>query len=429
MRRPFLLLGVVVLVCTMVTPVAARSAAPADTSSPQPTAASTRPHPPVLAYFYIWFDKTSWRRGKTDYPLIGRYSSDDPSVVRKQVRLAKRAGIEGFIVSWKHTPTLDRRLAQLIAIAEDERFKLAIIYQGLDFHREPLPTETVARDLAYFTSTFAGRAPFGIFAKPLVIWSGTWRFSATDIDRVTSPLRGSLAILASEKNVAGYARVAAAVDGDAYYWSSVNPATFKGYIEKLADLSGTVHGKGGLWVAPAAVGFDARKVGGTTVVPRAGGANLLTQIDAALASAPDAIGLISWNEFSENSHLEPSRKYGFQALDTVSDRLGTGTVLGSTRAAAPARRAEGATRRPAASPPGGPSAPIALTTFGALIALVVIVGVRRARRAPRLRVVGMDVSPRPMQTTRTPDRARSRPEIMAERRRRAGARRRSGHHP
>ena len=35
---------------------------------------------------------------------MGRYSSDDRDVMRQQVRWAKRAGIDGFIVSWKSTP-------------------------------------------------------------------------------------------------------------------------------------------------------------------------------------------------------------------------------------------------------------------------------------------------------------------------------------
>ena len=79
-----------------------------------------------------------------------------------------------------------------------------------------------------------------------------------------------------------------------------------------------VHARGGLWIAPAAPGFDARLVGGTTVVPRDDGATLREEFDAALG-LPDAVGLISWNEFSENSHVEPSRKYGERYLETVAD--------------------------------------------------------------------------------------------------------------
>jgi hypothetical protein len=36
-------------------------------------------------------------------------------------------------------------------------------------------------------------------------------------------------------------------------------------------------------------------------------------------SSPDAIGLISWNEFSENTHVEPSREYGFKYLELLAD--------------------------------------------------------------------------------------------------------------
>jgi len=31
------------------------------------------------------------------------------------------------------------------------------------------------------------------------------------------------------------------------------------------------------------------------------------------------LGIISWNEFSENSHIEPSQKYGSTYLDIVSE--------------------------------------------------------------------------------------------------------------
>jgi hypothetical protein len=34
------------------------------------------------------------------------------------------------------------------------------------------------------------------------------------------------------------------------------------------------------------------------------------------------VGLISWNEFSENSHVEPSRNYGTRYLEVVADILG-----------------------------------------------------------------------------------------------------------
>ena len=302
-----------VLVVTLLAAVCARVATAAPpTSQPEP----------LLAYYYIWYDHASWRRAKTDYPLLGRYSSDNVRVLRKHVRWAKQAGISGFIVSWKSTRTLDRRLAKLVAVARSERFKLAIIYQGLDFHRSPQPALRVEHDLRWFARKYGHDPVFDIFGKPLVIWSGTWKFPAETVAAVTAPVRSSLLVLASEKNMRGFARLAESVDGDAYYWSSVDPYTYPGYQQKLDRMSGAVHEAQGLWIAPAAPGFDARKVGGTRIVPRNDGETLRRELDAAVRSAPDALGLISWNEFSENSQVEPSIRYGRRYLGVLRDVRG-----------------------------------------------------------------------------------------------------------
>jgi hypothetical protein len=274
---------------------------------------------PTLAYYYIWYDVSSWNRAKIDYPVLGRYSSDDISVMRQQIQWAKAAGITGFIVSWKSTDVLNRRLDQLVQVAQQEDFKLAVIYEGLDFNRNPLPIQTVASDLDYFILHFAGQAVFDIYSKPLVIWSGTWMFTPQEIAQVTQDRRSSLLILASQRDVASYQQVAGLVDGDAYYWSSVNPNTFPGYQDKLTRMGQAVHQNGGIWIPPAAPGFDATAIGGSTIVARDNGATFRTQINTAMASSPDALGIISWNEFSENSYIEPSQNYGFTYLNILSE--------------------------------------------------------------------------------------------------------------
>ena len=274
---------------------------------------------PLLAYYYIWFDTQSWDRAKADYPLLGRYSSDNADVMRQHIQWAKAAGIDGFIVSWKSTEKLNRRLDQLVKIAEEENFKLAIIYEGLDFDRNPLPPQQVDADLNYFVQHYANDPVFNLFKRPMVIWSGTWEYSLDEIKSVTQTRRNDLLILASEKNVEGYQRLSEFVDGDAYYWSSVNPDVHAGYLDELTAMGETIHKNGGIWIAPAAPGFDARLVGGTSVVERKAGETLKTELNTALQSMPDAIGLISWNEFSENSHIEPSQSYGNLYLKVLAE--------------------------------------------------------------------------------------------------------------
>ena len=274
---------------------------------------------PLLAHYYIWFDPSSWNRAKQDLPMLGRYSSDDTSIIRQHVIWAKQAGIKGFIVGWKRDPSLDRRLERLVQVAEAEDFKLALTYQALDFQRNPLPSEKVASDLEFFASEFGSRPPFVIFDKPLIIWSGTPRFERNEIDSVVHGLASRLLILSSEKNVAGYQRIADLVDGNLYYWSSADPANGRTYQTRLVEFGREVRANGGLWIAPAAPGFDARLVGGSRVVERKTGETLRRSVEGALNSSPDAVGLISWNEFSENTHLEPSQNFGALYLKVIAE--------------------------------------------------------------------------------------------------------------
>lgn len=273
---------------------------------------------PLFAYYYIWFSHNSWARAKTDLPLIGTYSSSDPGVMRHQIEQAKSAGITGFIVSWKDTPLNDQRLELLMRVAAQEHFKLAMIYEGLDFSRKPLPVSQVAADFVTFRDRFAGNPVFyRVDGKPLTIWSGTWAFSYAQVAQVTSAVRPQLLVLSTEKDMTGFERIAGVTDGDAYYWSSVNPATNTGYGAKLDRMSQAIRRAGKYWIAPFAPGFDARLVGGQRAVPRDNGQTLRTEYAVAVRSSPDMLGLISWNEFSENSYVEPSKNYGYQSLDVL----------------------------------------------------------------------------------------------------------------
>ena len=327
-RRAATVCWIAVFVVTAVTSsvMAAAGAVGATTGSHATGSASGATDPrrvPVLAYYYIWFQPTSWQRAKVDFPLLGNYSSDDVEVMRQHVRMAKAAGIDGFLVSWKHVPNLDQRLEQLVRVARDANFKLSIVYQGLDFHRDPLEPDLVAQDLQWFADKYSGNPVFGMFGQPVVVWTGTGEFTTGEVQSVIEPVKDRLAVLGSAKNVEDYIRVAPYVRGNAYYWSSVDPDKDSFYAEKLNEMARVVHDDDrGLWIAPAAPGFDSRLLGGRRVVGRDNGLLLRRQLDVALSSSPDAVGLISWNEFSENSHVEPSKKYGDVALQTVSDVLG-----------------------------------------------------------------------------------------------------------
>lgn len=284
-------------------------------AEPAPTGPA---HVPVYAYFYQWYTEGSWNRAKQDFPLAGRYDSSDVQVLRAQVRQARAAGIEGFLTSWKSTVTLNRRLALLTAVAEQEQLDLGIVYEALDFSRRPLPISVVKADLLHLAATWKVTSRF--FSRPVVIWTGTDDFSVSDVAAVHAALAGRVLLLAAAKQVAGYERVADVVDGEAYYWSSADPRSAATAV-KLKAMAKAVHAHHGTWLAPAAPGFDGRTLGHTRVVERQSGGTLRQSLDNAFGSNPDAVGVISWNEWSENTYIEPGERYGRQDLDVLARYL------------------------------------------------------------------------------------------------------------
>jgi len=339
--------------------------------------------PPVFAYYYIWYTPGTWDRAKSDLPLLGKYSSDDPAVIAQHIQWAQDAGIDGFIVSWKHEPRLDAPLARLVAEAQRQNFKLILLYQGLDFSRNPIDPQRIGADLRWFSATYGSSPVFNVFGRPAVIWSGTWKFRPDQIaavrKAVAAPQR--LLLLGSERSPEDYAARRELFDGDAYYWSSADPQGTPHYEDRILGLGAEVAADGGKWIAPIVPGFDARLVGGSSVVPRRGGDTYRASWEAAARSRPDALGIISWNEFSENSHIEPSNRLGLEYLD-VTARLAGVYRSGSTftgPSAVPARGSVDSSDPVAEFLPG--QRWISLVTAICLIVAFVLI-VRRMRSRP-----------------------------------------------
>ena len=297
---------------------------PVDITFGQDAAAApttTSAHPiPVYAYFYQWFTPSSWNRAKKDYPLAGRYDSDDMTVLEHQVQQARTAGIDGFLTSWKSTTALNTRLDRLVRVAHANQLDLGVVYEALDFARKPLPIATVRHDMLYLVQRWGKQLSSTYYGRPIIIWTGTDQFSLADIASVRDALGDSAYLLAAARSVAGYERVADLVDGEAYYWSSADP-TAPSTLAKLRSMSATVHAHKGLWFAPAASAFDGTTLGGSRVIDRRGGETLVKSLDNAYASQPDAVAVISWNEWSENTYIEPGETYGSQELKALTDYL------------------------------------------------------------------------------------------------------------
>ena len=98
-------------------------------------------------------------------------------------------------------------------------------------------------------------------------------------------------------------------DGLTYYWSSQNPYANPDSFAQVRHLGAKVHAAHKPWFAPFAPGFQLQLEGGTCV-PRRHGDTLQRLYNGNRKSNPEAMCLISWNEITEGTYIEPLRRYG-----------------------------------------------------------------------------------------------------------------------
>lgn len=291
-----------------------------------PQARAFTPVRPVLAWYYGWYaGPENWQKTADLPPEL--YNSYDDATMRRQIRQAKAAGIDGFICTWRYN------CPRLIELAADEGgFGVAI---SIDPVATQMPTfDDVVANIQAVTALMnhPGYLRWSDGRPILVFWSSQ--------------------ILPGDTSVVAFQRLRAATDPDrqqfwlgggddfAYLdifdalqyfdisWESAPGFAMASYARRLSTYNSS-HGTQKPFIATVMPGYDDRAVRGGRVRDREDGAYYRATWDAALAYQPQAIVITSWNEWYEGSQIEPSRTYGTRYLDitrekTTAYRLGSG---------------------------------------------------------------------------------------------------------
>jgi hypothetical protein len=326
----------------------------------------------MFAFYYLWWSADHWQSALgPNYPTtssvrplpatldangcnpVSRYAGntltdvqpqlqgqDDPGFIESEVRKAAASGLAGFIVNWAGTGLAgqtaadnpySRRLDVLVAAvhkvnAEGIPFSLWLSYKASATIRT---AATIDADLQYFFARYGHDPAFDRARsnKVTVIWQGSRKYPLSVLQTVSTAYRAQARILGDE-NTWDAAR-AAYLDGDAYYWSSQDPYGNPQSFAQLRTLANAVRASGPnpdgsakTWIAPLAPGFDKQLAGGQSCVPRKGGQTLRALYDGNVTSGPQDFGLISWNEITEGTYVEPLTRYGNQELSVISSLTG-----------------------------------------------------------------------------------------------------------
>jgi hypothetical protein len=321
----------------------------------------------VFAYYYLWWSAQHWHDalggsypfGANPLPLPARldangcnpsalypgatvtdvppriYTQDDPAQIESDVREAASAGLAGFVVNWIGTgqasqspssnPYSRRLQAMVDAVhrvnAQGIPFKL---WLSLKASASVLPPQSIANDLGYFVRAYGhdpafDRTPSG---RITVIWNGSRKYSTSALRDISAAYRSTLRILGDETTWS--VDRAQYLDGDAYYWSSQDPYGNPQSFDQLRALAAAVRGSGRnpdgspkAWIAPLAPGYDKQLAGGGACTPRRGGDTLRRLWAGNATTHPDAWALISWNEVTEGTYVDPMTRYGRQDLDVL----------------------------------------------------------------------------------------------------------------
>ena len=321
----------------------------------------------MFAYYYLWWSTPHWRAalgpnypyGAKPLPLPAslngdgcgarsRYrgnqltdapaqlwTQDDVRTIDRDVRQAVAAGLSGFAVNWIGTGTADqtpqsltysRRLDALVRVVDQVRreghpFSLWISYKS---SARKVSTTAMLNDFAYLHRQYAGDPAFDRSHgnRPTLILMGSRKYG-TSVLAAVSQARAHFYLVGDENWATWTPARARYLDGDQYYWSSQDPVRNPQSFDQLAALARRVRagtnpdGQPKGWFAPLAPGYNKEIAGGRVCVPRRGG-QTLRQIYAGNArTRPDGWLLISWNEITEGTYVEPLQRYGDESLQVL----------------------------------------------------------------------------------------------------------------
>ena len=287
-----------------------------------PTYVRPDPRKLILAFYYPWWSLPGYQTWTTltDRPLQPLSTFDLRSVYWMTAQ-AHANGIDGFISSWAGAANDGTGFDTALRAAELAGTSLSAIFDTAransrnseNYPTEPAVAEQWLRELLSRSSSSAFLRSGGV---PVVFLFMMNRLSAATWSKIASDLGAQ-----------GYPVRLVGDDADQWYrgveWGyyNYNPNAFtidglRSFNHATAADTHLLSTPARLYASTVSPGIDAHLASpGSTIVPRgANGERYAGAWSAALSEQSDWVLITSWNEWSEDTAVEPSVNYGDLAL-------------------------------------------------------------------------------------------------------------------
>jgi len=292
----------------------------------------------VIAYYYIWFTKGWFNNTEGNagnaladvHPILGTYDSHNPTVIEEHIKMAKRAKIDAFAVSWwTDRPGSDKRdeiLDLVFQKAAAQSFKVTI-----DLEADGMPVEAITNCLRYYLSHYSShKAVLKVDGRPaLLIW-GSGNYPPQQWQQIFDTLEKeglhAFYLTSGQLNPRYLGPFTALEQYTSVDVNDKDLPTLYQWARKMVDQYNKTHtDKPARWHATIMPGFDERGIPGREEGP--GGAGWKNRdhgkyyrmtFDAALSSNPDWLHITSFNELAEHTHIEPTREFGWFYIDMTA---------------------------------------------------------------------------------------------------------------
>lgn len=310
------------------------------------------PRPPVLAHVMTWFEADAatnrlgwhWTMGRDDLapgrlaahdaPLIGPYDSADRWVAEYQALTMKLAGIDGAIIDWygpdgfPDYAAIHRGAGAAIAECKRAGMRFAICFEDRAWRRrqevrrlsraQTLAEGRAALDL--LNGWLSDDAALRVDGKPILLLFGPMWMEPSEVREFRAALRPGALVYALP-----HLAPAAGIEGR-FAWLPVAEGRRPDQPTWSGELLAWQVGGAAAVAFPGYHDYYAEASQGPSYgfIPREAGRTMQASLDLALARPAPFIQLATWNDYGEGTAIEPSRRDGFAALETVQRRLRPG---------------------------------------------------------------------------------------------------------